>query len=451
MLTRREFLASIAGFTFAALGLRVKALNSFKFADEAERVFLVSIDACRSDYLPFMPNLQKLSSYGFVFENARTVVTSNTNSGHISMLTGAYPEVTGVSGNALYIKENGVYYFVLNDARQRNAESIIEALKRQDESIKIAFISGKWRVPPNLAFDRNGDMIADIVLTGPRSGIPLTPEEYKYILGVPETHKESVGADVRDPWTIAAMLEVVRRDDPEFMFVNLSSTDELQHLYAPHTPRFMTQISDVDRLLSLFIKKLEMMGKLSSTLFVITADHGQTATYNVFPLLPYLKKAGIEAEILLEGTSAFIYLEDEDDTDDTVEHLRKLVEKGIARDVLRREEYPKYRLPTDGRAGDIFVSYEEGWSAGFWGLTSTSPKNRIQEIRNYISVPGDHGSTAGSEMNVPLIFVGAGVDRGRHSGEVSIVDIVPTLCDMMGWHRPADVQGKSLAEIMGVF
>lgn len=421
------------------------------FDDYIERVILISIDACRRDYFSsiHMPNIYNFAhNYGFIFNNAKTIMTSNTNAAHTSMLTGSYPDKTGVPGNSLYIKEENVYYFILNNPEYLETETLLESIKKHEPSVSTAFISGKWRLPPLLALNKDKEIISDIVLTGPRSGIPLTPKYYKHILGIPETHKEAVGADVRDPWIITAVYEVIRREDPEFVFLNLASTDELQHIYGPYTPRFMTQIHNVDYLLSILINKLNNIGKLSTTLFIITADHGQIAVHNVFPLTNYLKKNGVKADILFEGSSAFIYLDDLKQKGKTLDLLTKLVNKGFLHEVIEKENYDYYHMPKDGRAGDILVSFREGWVPGFWGLTSTTPSKPLMNIRNTISVPGDHGGSIPGEINIPLAFIGPKIKNGFFDGEVSIVDIVPTICDIMKWKLPENVDGRSLAPLI---
>ncbi len=450
--SRREFLTLTAASAAAITGLPLTLGSGgygFGRAESIERVIFIVMDGARNEYIDRMPHLKTIAkNYGFRFQNARTIMTSNTVAAHVSFITGAYPEKTGVSGNAIYIPQEEFYQFVMHSPKHIKAETLVESVKNRDDSIKFAFVTGKWRVPPNIAFSREGELLADIVLTGFRSGIPLTPDYYRSIVGLPEIHKQAVGSDVRDSWTIPAAYEVVKRDDPEFLMLNLASTDVLEHVYGPDTPKFAPYLSNLDAMLDLFFKKLDCMGKLSSTLFVITSDHGQQNIYGIFNLADYLKKNGVESEILLEGSSAFLYLSDPDRRFEVVELLNKLKGKGIIREVLPIDRYDKYRLPKNRWAGDVLVVLEDGWVAGYWGLTSTSPKLALRKVRTEVSVPGDHGGVAESETHVPLIFIGPGIEPGTSYEDASIVDIVPTICDIMGWKTPMDVQGRSLVGVM---
>jgi len=63
---------------------------------------------------------------------------------------------------------------------------------------------------------------------------------------------------------------------------------------------------------------------------------------------------------------------------------------------------------------------------------------------------GSHGllgkqSVFEHSMHVPLIFVGRGIPQGKSSQAFSyLLDIFPTLCDVTGIPRPADLEGESL-------
>lgn len=83
--------------------------------------------------------------------------------------------------------------------------------------------------------------------------------------------------------------------------------------------------------------------------------------------------------------------------------------------------------------------------------------------RTLVIVLADHGDFAGEYgllrkggelaevlTRIPLVFSGAGVRRGagRSSAHVSIVDVLPTVCDLVGQPFPRGVQGRSLLGIL---
>ncbi len=63
---------------------------------------------------------------------------------------------------------------------------------------------------------------------------------------------------------------------------------------------------------------------------------------------------------------------------------------------------------------------------------------------------GSHGllgkqSVFEHSMRVPLIFIGPGIPQGKSTQAFSyLLDVFPTLCDVLGIQRPADLEGESL-------
>ena len=68
---------------------------------------------------------------------------------------------------------------------------------------------------------------------------------------------------------------------------------------------------------------------------------------------------------------------------------------------------------------------------------------------------GQHGlmgkqSCYEHSVRVPLIFAGPGVPSGRRSsGYAYLLDVFPTLCDLIGMPTPGSVEGESLVAAMG--
>jgi arylsulfatase A-like enzyme/Flp pilus assembly protein TadD len=81
--------------------------------------------------------------------------------------------------------------------------------------------------------------------------------------------------------------------------------------------------------------------------------------------------------------------------------------------------------------------------------------------RTVVVLTADHGESLGehgelthgyfaynSTLRVPLIVAGPGVRPGRVAGEVSHVDILPTVCELLGLAPPAGLHGRSLVPRM---
>jgi arylsulfatase A-like enzyme len=56
-----------------------------------------------------------------------------------------------------------------------------------------------------------------------------------------------------------------------------------------------------------------------------------------------------------------------------------------------------------------------------------------------------HGGAVFDEsLHIPLLFLGPGIPPGRHTGQVSLIDVMPTLLDYAGVPPPPDLDGMSL-------
>src|SRR5690554_6005902 len=82
-----------------------------------EHVILFIFDSFRPDYLAMydLPNLRQLVYEGVYYGNARGVMPSTTTTNHTSILTGAYPNHTGIPNNAQYNRETDQIVAPLRD------------------------------------------------------------------------------------------------------------------------------------------------------------------------------------------------------------------------------------------------------------------------------------------------------------------------------------------------
>lgn len=55
-----------------------------------------------------------------------------------------------------------------------------------------------------------------------------------------------------------------------------------------------------------------------------------------------------------------------------------------------------------------------------------------------------HGTTEDSDMTIPLFIKAKGVDKGRVIDKVSIIDVAPTVCKLLGVKPDLEWEGKSL-------
>jgi len=406
-----------------------------------QRVILISIDSCNPEYISptYMPNLySRILRDGVKFKFANSILPAETQSGHTTLLTGAYPSHNGIVGNGMYFPEDwkdpitnatvypeGTQIATFIDPRLRTAKTIFEQFQ-SNISIETAFISGKWRLLPLLSPGAN------LIFGNARNGTMMVPPDYYMKVGAPFTYAEG---DCLDIWSMNCLIEVVKNDpDIDFIFLNLAFLDDVQHNYATYNEMVLHQTRELDNLFLRLFNELEAIGEYDSTLFIVTADHGADRSdyvLNLYETFEASSSPHIEAHIFAEGQTAYIFLDNNSQLNDAVNFLEN--QEGIAFIVPRDNStlpgysnYTAYNLyPYENRSGDIFVGTYEN------GATIITPDIPFMLF-------GIHGGI--STMDVPLAFFGKNLnfklELKGHEIQTQIpntVDIYPTIAQIMHW------------------
>jgi len=111
-----------------------------------------------------------------------------------------------------------------------------------------------------------------------------------------------------------------------------------------------------------------------------------------------------------------------------------------------------YMVETDEKGG-----HDNGWMTdAYLGRISTA----LDNVKRVIDAFGDkytvivtadhgghdrcHGTDMAEDMTIPMFFVGKEFEAGRELEDVSILDIAPTVADVMGFDPAEEWEGKSL-------
>ena len=434
---KKEKLAVIIIIGLLVSNFGVGAIGQFltygddRQGDTIERIFLFSIDGSNPEYLSptYMPMLYSLlKDQGIMFQNAWAPIAAQTMNGHTTMLTGCYPNSTGIIGNSIYIKglsDEDQPKNPVQDPKYRFVNTIFEDLKTKPilQQKTTGFVSGKWRLPSFLSQE------ADFVFAAPNSKLPLCPSGYESLVGYPLAYSDG---DLIDQWIMTALTHLVYKDDPQFVFINLAWSDVVGHDTGSLNPNHARVLRAVDANIMQFIVDLKSMGKYDSSLFIFTGDHGMESIYNILYLGPLLSDNEIAVDqIHIEGHSAFIFLTNPGDTAAAVSILKNNEKVAV---VLPRNEMHTLHLDTDyNRTGDIYIS----------------AKDNIQVVKrdSGFAMIGTHGGV--SCRDVPLAFMGPTIKKGEFIQETipEIADIVPTIYDIWGLTVPNYMDGRILHEI----
>jgi phosphonoacetate hydrolase len=305
-----------------------------------------------------MPNLKRIIDKG-VDLRAQSVIPSFTNPNNLSIVTGQPPKVHGISGNFFFDRatKNEV---MMNDARYLRAPTIFEAF--QKAGAKIAVVTAKDKLRALLGNGLRFEKDKTICFSSERADKATVADN-----GI-ESVLEMVGMELPDVYSLelselvfAAGVKLMERMRPDLMY--LSTTDYIQHKYAPDTPGANAYYEMMDR----YLGPLDAAGAV----IVLTADHGMKDKHiGGEPDVIYLQDkldewvgAGKTRVILpitdpyvvhhgALGSFATVYLDDGVDAAGVMNRIRQLPLIDVV--LSGKDGCARFDLPED-RLGDIIV------------------------------------------------------------------------------------------------
>lgn len=288
------------------------------------------------------------------------------------------------------------------------------------------------------------------------------------------TDPDGAASAIRDtPWidslTLAFALDGMRAlglgtvpGRTDLLAVSLSATDAVGHKYGPDSKEIHDQVLRVDRYLGAFLDELEARVGRGRVIVALTADHG------VAPLpewrSPYyanheaqrvdtrgawraayaaMRAAGVDTSAVVDD-DGFRVLDltpferrgvDPDAIASVwVNALRPLngvLRAALLRDLARGDTITDdvarrwmHMLPVDGDVRAVVTLEPFGY---FMPVTYAT-----------------HGQLHDHDTQVPIIFWGPGIARGRRAGEARVVDMAPTLAALLGVRPLEALDGHAL-------
>jgi predicted AlkP superfamily pyrophosphatase or phosphodiesterase len=266
--------------------------------------------------------------------------------------------------------------------------------------------------------------------------------------------------------------EQLGRDDaPDLLFIGLSAADYIGHRFGPYSHEIHDQFLRLDDYLGDFLAYLDEHVGADGYVVAVSADHGAP------PIPERLAEQGIDASrIHPNELLRFIApaLEDaqargEMSTMPVLEYqsgpvfrFSRAAPSAADMDALQRAvaarllEHPLVAAAytyNDQLRGDVD---DEDWADSFGRsfhpdrAPDITVKLREYQLLREVATGTSHGSPYRYDTHVPIIFFGAGVAAGRHTGRVRTADIAPTLASILDIAVPNDLHGHDLYQSFAV-
>ena len=405
-------------------------------------VFVIVVDGLMPGEVgPLTPNLAALRDEGTWYEESRAVMIAETIPNHVAMMTGVYPERSGIAANKYWDREGSPSDADLSDPEELEAKTLFTVIDEQCGAVRTAAVLSKR-------------YLFEIFSTG---GINVAADSHwdPRPTNIPEP-------DGHSPDLITMGEALARLPNADFMFVNLGDVDRSGHADetgAVGVPVVRTAaLVETDLQVGRFLEALRSSGRWEQSVVIILSDHGfdwslPTNFVNLAPSLP------ANVFPVQNGGADNLYLVDPDDPerDDQLRRARAtaLAQAGVEAAWYRRPNPldldPAGELPAGlgldhENAGDLIVLARPGWR-----FSDPTPVDN--------PIPGNHGHLV-TRHNTLMISGGAPFLRRGQRIAASIaspspldalpeqsenVDVAPTVAWLLGL-EPRGYDGRVLGE-----
>ena len=250
----------------------------------------------------------------------------------------------------------------------------------------------------------------------------------------------------------------------DFLAVSFSSTDYVGHRYGVASVETEDTYLRLDKDLAHFFNFLDTeVGKENYTLF-LTADHAAVhvpsylqslkipahylSTKKLKKFLSDITQKYFNSKELIENISNYqIFLNQE-----KIEALgfnKNTVAQRLADEVLSFDKIYKAvtarTLQTTNFTEGIMHALQQGYNPKFSGDVLMIP---YPATLNYSRKGTSHGSGYSYDTHVPLIFYGNGIKKGASKKTYKIIDIAPTISNLLKIEAPNGTSGKIIEEVL---
>lgn len=372
-------------------------------------VVIISMDGVRHDYpdLGDLPGFERMISRGARADRLVPVYPSNTFPGHVSLATGAHPNVHGIVDNSFADRKRG-RYFMSADTSWLEAEPLWIAAERQGVRAATYFWVGSeqdWR--------------------GQGTSFRMAPFDGNR----PEADKVK---------QILEWLALPHEQQPRLIMSYWSGTDRVAHRYGPNSKRTHLKLREQDAHLVQLQQGIDALGLWDRLTLMVVSDHGMVPMGDYIDLQAKLSAADVAAKVA-GYTVAHVFVEDPSQLAAAQAALSDIPNTQLISAEQAREQY-QFMHPQ--RAGDLVVLAKPPaifvQPGGFEGFA-------MGTLRFFGWDFGGHGyDPALPDMGAVWLLEGRGITPNSSLSSPHQVDVAPTAAGLLGINPPAQATGRQL-------
>ena len=397
------------------------------------------------------PNLAKLLANGASTNLVKSVYPTLTYVIHSTYVTGAYPNKHGVFHNnpfQPFVPENEQNWHWFREDIQ--LPTVYEAARKK--GLKTAGllwpVSGKAAIDyniPEIKAVKNENQAIKILKSGSKRFTLSMEMKYGKV-------RNGIAQPELDDFTTLCAVDVIKNKKPNLLLMHLIDLDDTKHLFGTKGPHIEEVIVRMDKRLGDIIQATIDAGTYDDTTFIIVGDHSQLdVRYKVYLNrlfydhgLIYEEHGQMKWRAYVQGAGGAAYLHVQSDEEEAKHTALKLLQEAAQNEDFGIEAiYDRTQL--DRMHVDEKFSYmieaKEGYSF---------EDSHLEEVVVDLQAIGKKYATHGYSPNKPdytsnLVISGNCVQAGLSLGEVSVIDIAPTIAHILGLDFDA-IDGHALIE-----
>lgn len=481
--------AALAMFSAMAMGTQAQM-------ERPKLVVGLVVDQMRWDYLYYYYDkygeggLKRLLNEGYSFDNTLiNYVPTITAVGHTSIYTGTTPAIHGIAGNNFAINDKIVYCCTDNNVKGVGSDT--EESRMSPRNMRSTTIGDELKTATDFKSKVIGIALKDRAAILPAghsadaaywwdtsAGIFVSSTHYmqelpKWVKQFNKEHHTKPGFDIKGNTlgitTTFEMAEAAlvneqlgKHDVTDMLAVSISSTDAIAHTFSTRGPENEAAFLTLDKELAEFLNKLDAEVGKGNYLLFLTADHGGAHNYN------YMKKHKIPAGAwegskvkdqlneLLQGKFGCAPIYEADNyqifindsvvaaNGQSMEDVKEAIMKHLKKDqqylfVVDNEKVAEATVPQ--RVKEMIINGYDHLRSGEITVITRPQYFHAENSPEYIGT--QHGQWNPYDAHIPFVLMGWKVTHGATSAPTHIVDIAPTICQMLHIQMPNGCLGDA--------
>jgi phosphonoacetate hydrolase len=442
----------------------------------AAKIVVVVLDGLRPDMVTpaLMPNLHAYAARNLWFAEARSVFPSMTRVATTSIATGATPSVHGIVGNAFYYpevtREHVLDISLASDIALAEAAldgpfitatTFADVLAAQDKSMAVVHsgsAGSAYAINPNVA--ANGHWTFSM-LGEAHTRTPHAVQEAVERFG-PLPPRNLPRFEEIDYATRVLTEMVLPELNPDVALIWFNEPDTSFHYKFLGSDQTRAVMVHVDKAFARILAAISARPDADEIAVLVASDHVQISSSGEIDIADLLTGAGHPAMMASKRglTDAKLAI-----TGGNMGEVRILDGDMERRDavadwLMHQDFIGMVMTPSDD---PVRGAVDGTFSTGLVGLQHARVPELVYVLRSGLdndahglpglglitgSVPvggGMHGGLNRHELNTVMILGGVAANGQRRSNAaVGIIDIAPTILDLLGLGAPASMQGRSL-------